>query len=434
MSDTKVKPSGAIKAIIGGSLANLLVWYDWYIYAAFAIYFSASFFPHGSQTVQLLQTAGVFALGFLMRPIGGWFLGAFADRFGRRKSMLLSVFMMSFGSLLIAIVPTYNSIGIYAPILLLLARLVQGLSIGGGTGITTAYLAEMSPPNRRGFYASFQYLTLVGGQIVALGLLIVLQKFVLTDNQLHDWGWRIPFAIGAVSTLGMIYLQSHLRETKAYQAANTKKQGTQRNIWHQLIRHPKAILMVVGVTLGGTLAFYTAIIYMQKYLVNTGGVSKEDATMITFVALLVFALIQPFFGALSDRIGRRPLLLAFGVLGLLTTVPLMTAISRSTSNWEILGLLLIYLVILSAYSSISVVVKAEIFPAEVRVVGVGLPHAITVAVFGGSAEYVALWLKNVGHEMWFYWYVTLGILLSLIMFLFMKDTRTNNKIDGEPHG
>ncbi len=434
MSDTINTPSSRpIKAIISGSLANLLVWFDWYVYAAFAIYFSASFFPHGSQTVQLLQTAGVFALGFLMRPVGGWFLGAFADRFGRRKSMLLSVFLMSFGSLLIAIMPTYDSIGVYAPILLLFARLIQGLSIGGGTGITTAYLTEMSPPGKRGFYASFQYLTLVGGQILALGLLIVLQKFLLSDAQLHEWGWRIPFGIGAVLTLGMLYLQGNIQETKAYQAASVKT-GAKKSIWSQLVQHPRAMMMVVGLTLGGTLAFYTAIVYMQKYLVNTGGISKEDATVITFVALLVFALVQPLFGAISDRIGRRPLLVTFGVLGVCTTVPLMTAISNATSNWTVFGLLVVYLLILSLYSSISVVVKAEIFPAEVRVIGAGLPHAVTVAVFGGSAEYVALWLKSVGHEMWFYWYVTLGILISLLMFVFMKDTRTNNKIDGEPHG
>lgn len=435
MSDTSVKSRSAIKSIVGGSLANLLVWYDWYIYAAFAIYFSASFFPNESQTVQLLQTAGIFALGFFMRPIGGWLLGSFADRYGRRKSMLLSVSLMSFGSLLIAVMPTYDSIGVYAPILLLFARLIQGLSIGGGTGITTAYLTEMSPPNRRGFYASFQYMTLVGGQIIALGLLIVLQKFLLTDGQLHDWGWRIPFALGAVLTLGMIYLQSHLHETKAYQAANAKQATTaKRSVWQQLVHHPKAMLMVVGLTLGGTLAFYTAIVYMQKYLVNTGGISKEDATLITFLGLLIFALAQPLFGALSDRIGRRPLLVAFGVLGLLTTVPMMKALSSAGSNWEIFGLLTVYLLILSLYSSVSVVMKAEIFPAEVRVIGAGLPHAITVALFGGSAEYVALWLKNIGHEEWFYWYVTLGILISLVMFLLMKETRTNNKIDGEPHG
>ena len=435
MSDSATtSPSRPIRAIVGGSLANLLVWFDWYIYAAFAIYFSGSFFPHGSQTVQLLQTAGIFALGFFMRPIGGMVLGSFADRFGRRKSMLLSVFLMSFGSLLIAVAPTYESIGVYAPVLLLFARLIQGLSIGGGTGITTAYLTEMSPPHRRGFYASFQYLTLVGGQILALGLLLILQKFLLTDAQLHTWGWRIPFAVGAVLTLGMIYLQQHLHETKAYQAANAKKNSLSPGVWKQLLRHPKEMLMVVGLTLGGTLGFYTAIVYMQKYLVNTGGISKEDATLITFVALLIFAFLQPVFGAISDRIGRRPLLIAFGILGVLTTVPLMKAISTAGSNWEVFGLLVVYLVILSLYSSISVVVKAEIFPAAVRVIGAGLPHAITVALFGGSAEYVALWLKSIGHEEWFYWYVTLGIFISLLMFLSMKDTRTHNKIDGEPHG
>ncbi len=423
----------SISAIISGSLANLLVWYDWYIYSAFAIYFSASFFPHGSQTVQLLQTAGVFALGFFMRPVGGWVLGAFADRFGRRKSMLLSVYLMSFGSVLIAVTPTYHAIGVYAPVLLLLGRLIQGLSIGGGTGISTAYLTEMSPPYRRGFYASFQYATLVGGQILALGLLIVLQKFVLSDQALHDWGWRIPFAVGSVLTLGMFYLNDNLHETKAYQAANAGTKVKKR-IWARLAAHPGAIMMVVGLTMGGTLAFYTAIIYMQKYLVNTVGISKEDATLITFVSLSVFALVQPLFGALSDRIGRRPLLIAFGVLGVCTTIPLMTAIGRATSNWQIFGLLVIYLLILSAYSSISVVVKAEIFPAEIRVIGVGLPHAITVALFGGSAEYVALWLKNIGHEMWFYWYITIAIFISLLMFVFMKDTRTNNKMAGEPHG
>jgi len=424
----------SIKAIVGGSLANLLVWFDWYVYAAFAIYFSPSFFPHGSQTVQLLQTAGIFALGFFMRPIGGMLLGSFGDRFGRRKSMLLSVFLMSFGSLIIAVTPTYETIGVYAPIILLLARLIQGLSIGGGTGITTAYLTEMSPPHRRGFYGSFQYQTLVGGQIVALGLLLLLQRFFLSDAQLYEWGWRIPFALGAVLTLGMIYLQRNLHETKAYQAANAKKKSSSPGVWRQLVQHPRAMLTVVGLTLGGTLGFYTAIVYMQKYLVNTGGISKQDATLITFMALLVFAGMQPLFGALSDRIGRRPLLIAFGILGVITTVPIMKALSTAGSNWEVFGLLVVYLVILSLYSSISVVVKAEIFPASIRVVGAGLPHAITVALFGGSAEYVALWLKNIGYEEWFYWYVTLGILISLVMFLTMKDTRTHNKMDGEPHG
>ncbi len=423
-----------VKAIVSGSVANLVTWYDWYIYSAFAIYFSASFFPHGSQTVQLLQTAGIFALGFLMRPVGGWVLGAFADRYGRRRSMIVAVGLMSFGSLLIAVTPSYESIGVYAPILLLFARLVQGLSIGGETGISTAYLSEMPPPHRRGFYSSFQYATLVGGQILALGTLIVLQRFFLSEEQLHDWGWRIPFVIGAFLTLITFYLHNHLHETKAYETAKARSAAKPQSTWKKLAQHPKAVATVIGLTLGGTLAFYTYITYMQKYLANTVGLSKADATLITFGALLVFAVVQPLFGGLSDRVGRRPLLIGFGILGVCCTVPLIGAINRAGSNWEIFGLLCICLIILSAYTSISAAVKAEVFPAEVRAVGVGLPHAITVAVFGGSAEYVALWLKSVGHEGWFYWYVAAAIFISLIMFIRMKDTRTHNRMDGEPHG
>ncbi len=427
-------PYSSIKSIKGGALTNLLVWYDWYIYAAFSIYFSATFFPDGSRTIQLLQTAGIFALGFLMRPIGGRFLGAFADQFGRRKSMLVAVVLMSLGSLIIAIVPGYHTIGIWAPILLLFARLLQGLSIGGGTGIVTAYLTEKSPPHRRGFFASFQYMTLVGGQIIALGLLVLLQTFFLTDQQLYEWGWRIPFAIGAVLSIGMFYLQTHIDETRAFKEVDNLSRGRKRRIISQLIQHPRSILFVVALTMGGTLAFYTAIVYMQKYLINTGGLSNADATLITFIGLLIFALMQPLFGALSDRIGRKPLLLTFGILGVVTTVPIMTALSQSDSNWEIFGLLMVYLVILSAYSSISVVVKAEIFPVEVRVIGAGLPHAITVALFGGTAEYVALWLKSIGHERLFFWYITFIIFISLLAFIFTKDSKIHNKIDDEPFG
>lgn len=434
MTQLYTPPSArTIRAIISGAAANLVTWYDWYIYSAFAIYFSASFFPSGSQTVQLLQTAGIFALGFLMRPVGGWLLGAFADRYGRRKSMFVAVWLMSFGSLLIAVTPSYDTIGVYAPALLLFARLVQGISIGGETGVSTAYLSEMPPPHLRGFYSSFQYATLVGGQILALGTLILLQQFVLNDEQLHVWGWRIPFVIGALLTLITFYLHRHLHETRAYQTVK-EKASSGAGVWKKLIRHPKAIFIVIGLTLGGTLAFYTYITYMQKYLANTVGMSKADATMITFAALLVFAVVQPLFGGLSDRIGRRPLLITFGVLGVCGTVPLISAINRASSNWEIFGLFTIGLLILSAYTSISAAVKAEIFPADVRAIGVGLPHAVTVAVFGGSVEYVALWLKEAGYEEWFYWYITAGIFISLVMFIFMKDTRTHNKMDGEPHG
>ena len=417
-----------LKAIIGGSIGNLVEWYDWYAYSAFALYFSGSFFPKDNPTAELLNTAGVFALGFLMRPIGGWLFGHLADRQGRKKAMTWSVLLMSFGSLLIACTPTYKTIGILAPILLLVARLLQGLSVGGEYGVSATYLSEMATQHRRGFYSSFQYVTLIGGQLIALGIQLILQKFLLTEAQLHDWGWRIPFVIGAILSVIALYLRSTLHETPSFEAQQkTKPKGTIK----ELAKHPKAILTVVGLTLGGTLAFYTYTTYMQKFLVNTVHLSKEQSTILSFISLLLFALLQPVLGALSDRIGRKPLLTGFGVLGVLCTVPLLTALSHTTSMAVAFLLLMAALVIVSGYTSINAVVKAELFPAEVRALGVGLPYALTVAIFGGTAEYIALWLKKIGHESLFYWYITGCIAISLLVYLFMKDTKQTSRLNEE---
>jgi MFS transporter, MHS family, alpha-ketoglutarate permease len=187
-----------LKAIIGGSVGNLVEWYDWYTYAAFSIYFAPYFFPYSSPTAQLLNSAGIFAVGFFMRPVGGWLFGSIGDRKGRKTSMTLSVLLMSFGSLVIACTPGYHSIGMAAPLMLVLARMVQGLSLGGEYGSSATYLSEMAQSHRRGFYSSFQYVTLIGGQLIALGIQLILQQFVLTESQLLQWGWRIPFFIGAI--------------------------------------------------------------------------------------------------------------------------------------------------------------------------------------------------------------------------------------------
>jgi MHS family alpha-ketoglutarate permease-like MFS transporter len=417
-----------LKSIIGGSVGNLVEWYDWYAYSAFALYFSSSFFPDHDPTAQLLNTAGVFFLGFLMRPIGGWMFGRIADKVGRKQSMTLSVFIMSLGSLLIALTPTYKTIGIFAPILLLAARLLQGLSVGGEYGVSATYLSEMATKNRRGFYSSFQYVTLIGGQLIALGIQLFLQKILLSETQLHEWGWRIPFVIGAILSVVAFYLRRSLHETKAFEAKKdeqNEKKGTLR----ELLKHPKAVLMVVGLTLGGTLAFYTYTTYMQKFLVNTVHLSKGQSTLISFVSLLLFAIMQPVFGSLSDRIGRRPLLIGFGVLGTLCTVPLLTLLSHTTSQYAAFFLLLSALIIVSGYTSINAVVKAELFPAQIRALGVGLPYALTVAIFGGSAEYIALWLKEMGHESAFYWYITGCIFFSLLVYVFMKDTKSTSRMN-----
>lgn len=417
-----------LKAIFGGSIGNLVEWYDWYAYSAFAIYFSASFFPKGDPTVQLLNTAGIFALGFLMRPLGGYIFGRIADRIGRKQSMTFSVLLMSLGSLLIAVIPTYQTIGIFAPILLLTARLLQGLSVGGEYGVSATYLSEMATKNRRGFYSSFQYVTLIGGQLLALAIQLILQKVLLSEEQLMDWGWRIPFVIGAILSTVALFLRKTLSETQAFE--NQKEHTSSRKgTLKELLKHPKALITVIGLTMGGTLAFYTYTTYMQKFLVNTVHMTKEQSTLMSFSTLLIFACLQPLFGALSDKIGRRPLLIGFGILGTTCTVPLLTALSQTTSQWEAFFLLMAALVIVSGYTSINAIVKAELFPAGVRALGVGLPYALTVAIFGGTAEYIALWLKDWRHENYYYWYITICIFLSLMVYIFMKDTKVHSKLN-----
>src|SRR6478609_7446338 len=422
-----------IKSITGGAIGNLVEWFDWYTYSAFAIYFSASFFPGGDQTAQLLQTAGIFALGFIMRPIGGWLIGILSDRHGRKYAMTFSVALMSLGSLMIAVTPVYATIGVFAPIFLLIARLLQGLSVGGEYGVSATYLSEVATPAHRGFYSSFQYVTLVGGQIAALAIQLLLQFVLLTEQQLHSWGWRIPFAIGAVLSVVAFYIRKQLHETHAFLEVKEQK-SLSKNLVLDLLKHPKAVLTVVGLTLGGTIAFYTYTTYMQKFLVNSVGVSKPAATLLSFVTLLLFALLQPVFGSLSDRIGRRPLLIAFGILGRLLTVPILSVLVYVTVYWQIFSLMMLSLIIVSGYTSINAVVKAELFPAYIRTLGVGLPYAITVAIFGGSAEYIALWFKQIGHENYFYYYVSGCIFLSLIVYLFMADTKDKNEMKLEKNG
>ena len=422
--------SSPLQSILGGAIGNLVEWYDWYAYSAFALYFAPVFFPKENTTAQLLNTAAIFAVGFLMRPLGGWLLGTIADRRGRKVAMTLSVLLMSLGSLLIAITPSYSTIGLWAPCLLLFARLVQGVSVGGEYGTSATYMSEVATSNRRGFYSSFQYVTLIGGQLIALGIQVLLQQFILSQTQLETWGWRIPFIIGALLALVAFYLRRNLAETPSFlhEKMATEKKGSIREL---LTYHPRAVLTVAGLTLGGTLAFYTYSTYMQKFLVNTVHLTKDRSTLITFWLMLIFALMQPVFGHLSDKIGRKPLLIGFGVLGTLCTYPLLTTLSHTTSEMTAFFLLLAALIMVSGYTSISAIIKAELFPAEVRALGVGFPYAITVAIFGGTAEYVALWFKQIGHEPYFYLYITVCIFISLLVYINTKDTKQTSWINRE---
>ncbi len=413
-----------VRAILVGSSGNLVEWYDFYVYAAFSLYFAKAFFPEGDQTAQLLNTAAIFAVGFLMRPVGAWLFGRMADRHGRRVALTASVLLMCLGSAMIAVTPTYATIGIAAPALLLLARLIQGLSLGGEYGTSATYLSEMATARHRGFYSSFQYVTLIGGQLTAMLVLIVLQRFVLTQAELDAWGWRIPFVIGALLAVIAYLMRRDMHETEAF-VSSGRRDGTAK----ALLQHPREVAIVVGLTLGGTIAFYTFTTYMQKFLVNTSGFPKDTATEIAAAALFIYMLLQPVVGAISDVIGRRPVLVAFGVLGTLGTVPLLTTLAETRQPFMAFLLVMAGLVIVSGYTAINAVVKAELFPTHVRALGVGLPYAFTVALFGGTAEYVALWLKSIGHETAFYWYVTGAIAVSLVVYAFMRDTKHTSTID-----
>ncbi|GAA5081797.1 MFS transporter [Nocardia iowensis] len=450
--------------VLRGSIGNLVEWYDWYVYAAFSVYFAKTFFPADDPTAQLLSTAAVFAVGFLMRPIGGWMLGRYADKYGRRSALTLSVTVMAGGSLLIAVTPGYQTIGIAAPILLLLARLLQGLSVGGEYATSATYLSEVASTGKRGFYSSFQYVTLVAGQLVALGVQIVLQQF-LTSAEMNNWGWRIPFVIGAGGALVVMWLRRSMDESEQFKAAaadpenrvfigdgisehahqlgkdkaaeaaaakrGEPKPPPARGSLRMLLQYPRECLLVMGLTLGGTVAFYTYTTYMQKFMINTSGISKGTVAWINFVALLVFVIFQPLAGALSDRIGRRKLLIFFGVAGTLLTVPIMTVLGNTKNPIAAWALMMSALVIITGYTSINAIVKAELFPTKIRALGVGLPYALTVAIFGGTAETIALALKKAGHESVYFWYVAGCIAISLTTYFFMRETSTSSTIEAE---
>lgn len=421
-----VRLSGSrLRSIFGGAVGNLVEYYDWYVYSAFSLYFAASFFPQGDQTVQLLNTAAVFAVGFMVRPLGGWLMGRYADRHGRKAALTLSISIMCLGSLIIALTPSYASIGVLAPILLVFARLLQGLSLGGEYGTSATYLSELATPGRRGFYSSFQYVSLIMGQLLAVSVLLILQFVLLTREQLESWGWRIPFVIGAICALVALWLRRNIQETEAFCAIPQDKR--RRSGLRVLLQHPREVLIVLGLTMGGTVAFYTYTTYMQQFLVNTVGLTREQSTIISATTLFFFMLLQPVVGAISDRVGRRPVLMTFGILGVLLTVPLLTALSQASNVWTAGLLIMLALVIVSGYTSINAIVKAELFPAHIRALGVGLPFALAVSIFGGTAPMLALWFKGIGRESLFYWYVTGCIACSLLVYFFMRETRDQSE-------
>ncbi|MFF3553547.1 MFS transporter [Streptomyces tsukubensis] len=417
---------GHWKKIWVGSAGNLVEWFDWFVYASFATYFAGAFFPEGNDTAKLMNTAGIFAVGFFMRPVGGWLLGRVADRRGRKTALTLTVTLMSASAVLIAVAPTYAVAGYGGAAVLLIARLLQGLSVGGEYAASATYLTEASAPGRRGLASSFQYVSMTAGQILGLGILLTLQS-TMSDEALHSWGWRIPFVVGALGAAVVFYLRREMLETEVYEQLDgpdgPQTAAAENGTIRALLAHKREAFLVVALTMGGTVAYYTYTTYLTKYLSNSAGLPKQTATLVSFCALIVFACLQPLAGALSDRIGRRPLLITFALGSTFLTVPIMTLLKQAGSFWPAFGLSLLALVVITGYTSINACVKAELFPTGVRALGVALPYAVANALFGGTAEYVALWFKRSGAESGYYWYVAGCAAVSLVVYLTMRETR-----------
>lgn len=411
-------PVSRVRTIVAGSVGNAVEWFDWTIYASFAIFFSSQFFPEGNETTALLASFGIFAVGFFMRPIGGWLLGIFSDRYGRKAALGLTILMMAGGSLIIAVTPTYAAIGLAAPLLLTLARLLQGLSLGGEYASATTFLTEMAPPHRRGFYSSFVFFSAAVGILAASAVGWVLTT-CLSRAEMAEWGWRIPFLLGALGGVAGLWIRRSIPETEAF--SESKKAGVEKQPLRTLLReYPVEVLRIIGFSILTTFAFYIFVAYVPTYAIRHVQADPKVAFAANTVALIVFMVVQPLFGALSDRIGRKPQLIVFAAGYLFFFYPLMSTLGPSFGS--ILTVELFGLVLYAMYTSIGPAIMSEQFPTSVRAVGIGAPYNLMVALLGGTTPYLLTWLQSNGLERWFFYYVLAGAVITLITFIRMPET------------
>lgn len=412
------------KTIIAASSGNLVEWFDFYTYAFFSVYFAEEFFAGTGQTGALMSTAAIFFVGFLMRPLGGYIFGRIADREGRKKSMLGAILMMCAGSVALAALPTAATVGALAPVLLLIVRCIQGLSVGGEYGSVATYMSEIATPGKRGFYSSFQYVTLIGGQLLA-SLVALIMSTVLTEEQISGGWWRLPFVFGAIAALISLWLRNTLEETVGESDTAKDDSGKLR----ELLSYPQPVLIVLGITAVGSLTFYTFTTYMQKFLINTNDFSKSETTWIMTVCLFLFMLLQPAVGWISDKVGRKNTMLIYIIAMVILPIPFFTILTGQKNIWIAGGLVFFLLIFVSFYTSTSGILKAEMFPTHVRGLGVGFTYAVGNSLFGGSAEYAALGLKNINLAWVFPIYVSVVALVGLIAVIAMRDDRVYSTID-----
>lgn len=372
--------------LFGTGIGNALEWYDWNVYASFAIYISRELFSSKNPTSAFLATMAVFAVGFIARPFGSVLFGWLADRTGRKRALAAAVFCASFGSLVIAVCPTYGKVGFWSSVILVIARLIQGLAHGGELPSAQTYLSEMAPAARRGLWSSGIYVTGTFGLILGL-LLAVLLKNVLTPSQLDAFGWRIPFALGAVLGWVAFWIRSRMEETEVFEE-DVKPFEKREHLAVQVLRHWPTGLKVIGMTCGLTVAYYIWSVSTAAVAQKSFGYSTNAAFGSSLVGNVVFIFVLPLWGMFSDRYGRRINMLIAMLGCAILYVPLNLLIRAGHEPWRLIVAVCVMLVLLGAYLAIAPAVYAELFPSEVRATAFGVPYAIAIAAFGGTAPYV----------------------------------------------
>jgi MHS family alpha-ketoglutarate permease-like MFS transporter len=428
-------PASTRRAVLNtmrGSAGNLVEWYDVYVYTVFASYFEAQFFDKSDKN-STLYIYGIFAVTFVMRPVGSWFFGRFADRRGRKSALMLSITVMSTCSFVVAVMPTREIIGYWAAVILILARLVQGFATGGEYGTSATYMSEAATANRRGFLSSFQYVTLVGGHVLAQFTLLIVLHFLDTEA-LSAWGWRIGFFIGGIAALVVLWIRRSMDESLSESHLESIRVGKDRaagSMKALFTTHWRPLLLVFLITAGGTIAFYTYSVNAPAIVKSTFGSDRAlAATWVNLLGLIFLMALQPFGGLLSDRVGRKPLLVFFGVGGVLYTYVLLTFLPQTTSPLLAFVLLAVGYVIITGYTSVNAIVKAELFPAEIRALGVGLGYALANSVFGGTAPLLYQAAKP-DHVTVFIVYVTVVIGVSLAVYVFALKNKGVTVLDRE---
>jgi len=400
-ADTHGLPSSRLRPLLAAAVGNVVEWFDLTIYATFAVYFSPLFFPAQDETASLLSTFVVFAVGFFVRPLGGWLLGAYADKRGRKPALTLTITLMAVPTFVIGVSPTYETIGIAAPILLVAARMLQGFAAGGESGSAMAYLSEIAPPNRYGLYTSLWYTTVVVG-ILAASLLGYVLAQVLSPAALGDWGWRVPFLVGGAAGLLGMWVRAAMQETLVErEAGDSHRQAGLRTL---LADYPRETLRIIVLMAGAATAWYTFVSYMPTHLIKSVGLSATETFGVHTVALAVFMVMLPAFGALSDRIGRRALGLVFALGGALLIVPLTGSFS---DYWlQSLAVDLALMTLTACIFSVLAAVMTEQFPSRMRAMGVGAPYNLATAIFGGTAPFLLTWLAGNDRATWYFAYVS----------------------------